>query len=87
MPAPVVVTKDVGGSVVDYQAQTARYRLSGREVKLHGCRSACTMALSLPNVCVYPDSTLKFHLAKRTLKSRKNYSIPILAPWGPGLEH
>jgi hypothetical protein len=63
MPAPVVVTKDVGGTVVDYQAQTARYRLSGREVKLHECRSACTMALSLPNVCVYPDSTLKFHLA------------------------
>lgn len=63
MPAPVVVTKDVGGLVTDYQAQTELYRASDREVRLHECRSACTMALSLPNVCVYPDSILKFHLA------------------------
>lgn len=63
MPAPVVVVKDVGGFVADYQTQTAIYRATGREVRLHECRSACTLALSLPNVCVYPDSTLKFHLA------------------------
>ncbi|WP_026607612.1 hypothetical protein [Methylocapsa acidiphila] len=63
MPAPVVVTKDVGGYVTDYQAQTEIYRSSDREVRLHECRSACTLALSLPNVCVYPDSILKFHLA------------------------
>ncbi|MGH6800024.1 MAG: hypothetical protein ACRECZ_01180 [Methylocella sp.] len=63
MPAPVVVMKDVGGLVSDYQRQTAIYRASEREVRLHECRSACTMALGLPNVCVYPDSTLKFHFA------------------------
>jgi hypothetical protein len=63
MPAPVIVTKDVGGFVTDYQTQTAVYKATGREVRLHECRSACTMALSLPNVCVYPDSTLKFHMA------------------------
>lgn len=63
MPAPVIVTKDVGGFVADYQAQTAIYRVTGREVRLHECRSACTLALSLPNVCVYPDSVLKFHQA------------------------
>jgi hypothetical protein len=63
IPAPVVVMKDVGGLVADYQSQTAIYRASEREVRLHECRSACTMALSLPNVCVYPGSTLKFHLA------------------------
>jgi hypothetical protein len=63
MPAPVVVVKDVGGFVTDYQTQTAIYRATGREVRLDECRSACTLALSLPNVCVYPDSTLKFHLA------------------------
>ena len=62
-PAPVIVMKDVGGYVSDYQAQTARYRLEGREVRLHECRSACTLALSLPNVCVYPTSLLKFHKA------------------------
>jgi hypothetical protein len=63
MPAPVIVMKDVGGLVADYQRQTAIYRASEREVRLHECRSACTMALGLPNVCVYPDSTLKFHFA------------------------
>jgi hypothetical protein len=59
MPAPVIVTKDVGGSVADYQS----YRASEREVRLYERRSACTMAIGLPNVCVYPGSTLKFHLA------------------------
>ena len=62
-PAPVVVMKDVGGLVSDYMAQTERYRAEGREVRLHECRSACTLALSLPNVCVYPSSLLKFHKA------------------------
>ncbi|PWB78782.1 MAG: hypothetical protein C3F11_22085 [Methylocystaceae bacterium] len=62
-PAPVIVYKDVGGLVTDYQAQTEIYRREGREVRLHECRSACTLALSLPNVCVYPDAQVKFHLA------------------------
>ncbi len=63
MPAPVIIIKDVGGAIADYQSQTAIYRASEREVRLHECRSACTTALGLPNVCVYPGSTLKFHLA------------------------
>jgi hypothetical protein len=63
MPAPVIVMRDVGGLVADYQSQTVIYRASEREVRLHECRSACTMALGLPNVCVYPGSTLKFHVA------------------------
>jgi hypothetical protein len=62
-PNPVVVVKDVGGLVADYQKRTEFYRQTNREVQLHECRSACTMALSLPNVCVFPDSTLKFHQA------------------------
>ena len=63
MPAPVVVVKDVGGLVRDYQDRTELYRAQNREVRLHECRSACTLALSLPNVCVYPSSQLKFHQA------------------------
>lgn len=63
MPAPVIVMKDVGSPVADYQSETAIYRASEREVRLHECRSACTIALGLPNVCVYPDSMLKFHFA------------------------
>jgi hypothetical protein len=62
-PAPVVVYKDVGGLVSEYEAQTELYRRQNREVRLHECRSACTLALSLPNVCVYPDAQVKFHQA------------------------
>ena len=61
--APVVVYKDVGGYVDQYDRQTALYFQTNREVRLHECRSACTLALALPNVCVYPDSQLKFHKA------------------------
>ncbi len=66
-PQPVVVYKDVGGLVSDYEARTEDYRRENREVRLHECRSACTLALSLPNACVYPDAKLKFHQAYNEL--------------------
>ena len=75
MPAPVVVMKDVGGFVNEYQSQTELYRASNREVRLHECRSACTLALSLPNVCVYKDSTLKFHMAYDPRNHQSNYDV------------
>jgi hypothetical protein len=37
------------------------FELSSTAADAGSCR--CTLALNLPNVCVYPDSTLKFHLA------------------------
>lgn len=60
VPAIIV---DGGGLVEQYRQQTAIYRLTGQQLKLVNCRSACTMALSLPNACVYPHSVLKFHAA------------------------
>ena len=66
-PAPVIVYKDTGGLVSDYEAVTELYRRQNREVRLHECRSACTLALSLPNVCVYPDAQVKFHQAYNAL--------------------
>lgn len=60
---PVVVQKDFGGLVSEYRAMTELYRQQNREVRLHECRSACTLALSLPKVCVYPTSVLRFHSA------------------------
>ncbi len=61
--SPVVVVKDFGGYVNEYASQTEIYRRQNREVRIHECHSACTMALSLPNVCVYKDSVFKFHQA------------------------
>lgn len=74
-PAPVVVYKDVGGLVSEYEAQTEIYRRENREVRLHECRSACTMALSLPNVCVYPHSVLKFHQAYNALNKEVDLGV------------
>jgi len=75
--APVIVTKDVGGYVNEYGAQTKLYFDTGREVRLHECRSACTLALSLPNVCVYPDSLLKFHKAYNPITKQANEDVSI----------
>jgi hypothetical protein len=88
MPAPVIVMKDVGGFVTDYQSKTALYRASDREVRLHECRSACTLALSLPNVCVYPDSLLKFHLAydPRNHEPNAEVSQQLFASYPPAVQ-
>ncbi len=75
MPAPVVVYKDVGGLVTDYEAATAQYRRENRDVRLHECRSACTLALSLPNVCVYPDAKIKFHQAYNAITRETDLGI------------
>ncbi len=74
-PAPVVVYKDVGGLVTDYEAQTEQYRRENREVRLHECRSACTLALSLPNVCVYPDAKIKFHQAYNAITKEVDLGV------------
>jgi hypothetical protein len=92
LPAAVIVTKDVGGYVDQYRARTELYRAQDREVRLHECRSACTLALSLPNVCVYPDSLIKFHAAydprnkainwDETQKLFSTYPAPVQARLG-----
>ncbi len=74
-PAPVIVYKDVGGLVTDYEARTEQYRRENREVRLHECRSACTLALSLPNVCVYPDAQVKFHQAYNAITKEVDLGV------------
>jgi len=74
-PQPVIVYKDVGGLVSAYEAQTEAYRRENREVRLHECRSACTLALSLPNVCVYPDAQVKFHQAYNELTRETDLGV------------
>ncbi|WP_374546452.1 hypothetical protein [Rhodoblastus sp.] len=73
--APVIVMKDVGGDVREYSAMTTAYIRSGREVRLHECRSACTLALAVPNVCVYPDSVLRFHKAYNPITKATNEDV------------
>lgn len=59
---PVVILDDRGGRVSDYIAMADRYTKEGREVRILGlCWSACSLALSVPNVCVGPMATVMFH--------------------------
>ena len=73
--SPVVVVKDFGGYVDAYAAATEMYRQTNREVRIHECHSACTMALSLPNVCVYRSSIFKFHQAYDPRNHVTNWAV------------
>jgi len=61
---PVAIYNDGGGLVDKYRIAAFQYRLEGRQVKILGsCRSACVLALSVPNVCVGPNAVVKAHHA------------------------
>ena len=61
---PVAIYNDGGGLVEQYRLAAYKYRMEGRQVKILGsCRSACVLALSVPNVCVGPDAVVKAHHA------------------------
>ncbi len=61
---PVVIISDGGGLVDDYMKAAWQYRLEKRRVEIRGsCRSACILALSVPNVCVAPGALVKAHHA------------------------
>lgn len=65
---PVAIYNDGGGLVEKYKEAAFRYRMEGREVQIHGsCRSACVLALSVPNVCVTPGAVVKAHQAYETI--------------------
>jgi hypothetical protein len=45
-----------------FDAVIAQYNASGKRFRIDGhCQSACTMFLSIKNVCVEPDAELLFH--------------------------
>lgn len=62
--APIVIYEDGGGIVEEYKAAAWRYGLEHRRIEIRGsCRSACTLALGVPNVCVGYGAVVKFHEA------------------------
>ena len=62
--APVVITEDGGGLVQKYIDAAVRYAFEKREVAIAGpCRSACMMALAVPNVCVTKNAEVSIHWA------------------------
>lgn len=62
--APVAIIEDGGGYVTEYQRKAQQYTFEGRRVEIRGsCRSACVLALSVPDVCVTPGAIVKAHHA------------------------
>jgi hypothetical protein len=73
---PVVIQSDGGGLVEDYKWQAMQYRLEKRRVEIRGsCRSACILALSVPNVCVAPGAVVKAHHAYNVDTKEIRYDI------------
>lgn len=61
---PVVIVDDGGGTVYDFEVQAAKYNAENRRIEIRGsCRSSCTLALSVKNVCVGKGAILKWHHA------------------------
>lgn len=56
-----------GGPLQPYQAMIAKANASGELFRITGlCKSACTMFLSINNVCVERSALLKFHSGNPT---------------------
>jgi len=73
---PVVIVNDGGGLVDQYERAAWRYRLERRRVEIRGsCRSACTLALSVPNVCVGRGAVVKWHHAYNVDTHEPRYDI------------
>jgi len=73
---PVVIYNDGGGVVTSYQNAVYRYNYSHRRVEIRGsCRSACTLALAVNNVCVGPGAILKWHHAYNPQTGAPVYSV------------
>ncbi len=68
---PIIILDDRGGRVSDYLKAAKNYVDQGREVRIIDlCWSACSLALSVPKVCVGSMATVMFHDAY-DLKSGK----------------
>jgi hypothetical protein len=56
-----------------FQAVVARYNASGERFRIDShCQSACTMFLSIRNVCVTPNAKLLFHAGGNMREGRMN---------------
>jgi len=61
------------GEMGRFDAVVAQYNASGERFRIDGhCQSACTIFLSIRNVCVTPNATLLFHSGGNPKSGRIN---------------
>ncbi len=85
-PAAVVITLDTGGYVDEYFAAAKLYTESRRRIEVKGeCRSACTIMLEVPTLCVWPGAVFRWHHAyiPKTGQLKPDVTEEMLArlPW------
>ena len=76
------------GEMGRFDAVVAQYNASGERFRIDShCQSACTIFLSIRNVCVTPDATLLFHAGgdRRTGRINPASTQHMLAAYNPKL--
>ena len=67
--ATILITGDIGGTILDYAERFRHAREAGEQVIIDGkCLSACTMVIGMiprGRVCATPNAVLGFHAAFR----------------------
>ncbi|HLH96130.1 MAG TPA: hypothetical protein VKW08_13535 [Xanthobacteraceae bacterium] len=76
------------GQMPRFDAVVAQYNASGERFRIDShCQSACTIFLSIRNVCVTPDATLLFHSGGDPKNNRPNPASTehMLSAYNPAL--
>jgi hypothetical protein len=76
------------GEMGRFDAVVAQYNASGERFRIDShCQSACTIFLSIRNVCITPNATLLFHAGgdRRTGRMNPASTQHMLAAYKPGL--
>ena len=75
-------------AIMHFDAVIAQYNASGERFRIDShCQSACTMFLSIRNVCITPNATLLFHAGGNRQKASISRSATdhMLAAYNPAL--
>jgi hypothetical protein len=76
------------GEMGQFDAVVAQYNASGERFRIDShCQSACTIFLSIRNVCITPNATLLFHAggSPRTGRMSEGSTQHMLAAYNPRL--
>src|SRR5262249_38742939 len=77
------------GEMGRFDAGVAQYKASGERFRIDGhCQSACTIFLSIRNVCITPNARLLFHAGgnPKTAKINPGSTQHMLAAYKPALQ-
>ncbi len=77
------------GEMGRFDAVVQQYNASGERFRIDShCQSACTIFLSIRNVCITPNATLLFHAGgdRKTARMNAGATAHMLAAYNPALQ-